>query len=473
MKKSVLLAAMLALSLYASAQVVPLFQESFESGTGNWTLNGGSGTNTWVVNNQYAGGLFGIIVNTPQQPAVITGSPTSNYLHITNGDICSILSICNANFDTGSPSDQTATLNNSISTLNLQNVTFAFYYLCAGDPASAYGSLEYSLDNGTTWTVAGMYNGVSSWTTSSISLPIWDNQPSLRFRFRWQNGSLGSDPAFSVDDVVISAMSAATPAVISLNAIPATSWCFNTLFNTPVHFTSSGTYFAANVYNAELSDATGSFATPLNIGTLATSATGNLTINGIIPAGTPAGSGYRIRVVSTDQPAVSNDNGADLSIHTLPVIDGGPDRTVCAGSSVTLTATGAVQYGWTNSVINASPFTPAATQTYTVTGTDANGCQGTDQVTVTVDPCLGLDNSALTDIRIYPNPVQTDFTLQLPPGETEGLLSITDLSGKVLRNFKVTADMSTYSIGDLPAGSYLLLFKGRQNTFSTGILKYK
>jgi hypothetical protein len=29
-------------------------------------------------------------------------------------------------------------------------------------------------------------------------------------------------------------------------------------------------------------------------------------------------------------------------------------------------------------------FTPNATQTYTVTGTDANGCQGTDQVLVTV-----------------------------------------------------------------------------------------
>jgi len=462
---------MLALSLYTSAQMVPLFQESFESGTGNWTLNGGTGTNAWVVNNQYTGGLFGFIINTPSQPAIITGSPSSNYLHITNGDICSLLSICNANFDTGTPSDQTATLNNNISTLNLQSVTVSFYYICAGD-AMSYGSLEYSLDNGTTWTTASAYSGVTTWTNTSVSLPIWDNQPSLRFRFRWQNGGSGVDPAFSVDDMEISALSAATPPSITLDPIPATSWCFNTLFNTPVHFTSSGTYFPMNVYSAQLSDATGSFASPLNIGTLASSATGNLTINGVIPAGTPAGSGYRIRVVSTDQPAQSNDNGADLTIHTLPVINGGADLIVCAGSPVTLTATGGVQYSWTNSVINASPFTPAATNTYTVTGTDANGCQGTDQVTVTVDPCLGLDNNDPGDIRVFPNPVQISFTLQLPQGETSGSLSITDLSGKALRNFNVTSDMGTYSISDLPAGPYLLLFKGKHNTFSTGILKY-
>ena len=81
MKKTVLAAAILTLSLCSQAQTI-LFQDSFESGTANWTLNGGSGSNSWVVNNIYAGGLFGIIVNTPAQPAGIAGNPASNYLHI-------------------------------------------------------------------------------------------------------------------------------------------------------------------------------------------------------------------------------------------------------------------------------------------------------------------------------------------------------------------------------------------------------
>ena len=295
--------------------------------------------------------------------------------------------------------------------------------------------------------------------------------PSLRFRFRWQNGATGTDPAFSIDDVVIAASAVSTPPSLTLDAIPASSWCFNTLFNTPVHFTSSGTFFASNVYTAELSDASGSFASPLNIGTLATSATGNLTINGIIPAGTAAGSGYRIRVSSSDQPATSNDNGADLTIHTLPVINGGADQTVCAGNPVILTATGGVQYLWTNSVINASPFTPTATATYTVTGTDANGCQGSDQVTVTVDPCLSVEEQTQLQLRIYPNPVSSAFSMQLPAGEQNGTLYLSDLSGKTLKVFNVNSQENLYNIEELPAGSYLLLFRGN-NSFSAGIIKY-
>jgi len=470
MKKTVLAAAILTLSLCSQAQTI-LFQDSFESGTANWTLNGGSGSNSWVVNNIYAGGLFGIIVNTPAQPAGIAGNPASNYLHIVNTDICTFLSICNSNFDTGSPSDQSATITNSISTLGLQNVSVSFYYLSGGAAGTSFGTFEYSADNGSTWTTAGTYTGVNTWTQAQLSLPQWDNMPSLRFRFRWQNGATGTDPAFSIDDVVIAASAVSTPPSLTLDAIPASSWCFNTLFNTPVHFTSSGTFFASNVYTAELSDASGSFASPLNIGTLATSATGNLTINGIIPAGTAAGSGYRIRVSSSDQPATSNDNGADLTIHTLPVINGGADQTVCAGNPVILTATGGVQYLWTNSVINASPFTPTATATYTVTGTDANGCQGSDQVTVTVDPCLSVEEQTQLQLRIYPNPVSSAFSMQLPAGEQNGTLYLSDLSGKTLKVFNVNSQENLYNIEELPAGSYLLLFRGN-NSFSAGIIKY-
>jgi len=37
-------------------------------------------------------------------------------------------------------------------------------------------------------------------------------------------------------------------------------------------------------------------------------------------------------------------------------------------------------------VINGVEFIPSSTDTYTVTGTDGNGCQDTDQITVTVNP---------------------------------------------------------------------------------------
>ena len=74
-----------------------------------------------------------------------------------------------------------------------------------------------------------------------------------------------------------------------------------------------------------------------------------------------------------------------VTVNPTPTIDGGVDQAVCSGTAVTLTASGAVSYSWDNGVTDGIPFTPASTTTYTVTGTDGNGCQGTDMVTVTVN----------------------------------------------------------------------------------------
>jgi hypothetical protein len=75
-----------------------------------------------------------------------------------------------------------------------------------------------------------------------------------------------------------------------------------------------------------------------------------------------------------------------VTVNPLPIINGGVDQTVCAGQTVTLTATGGATYTWAPVVTNGTAFTPAATGTYTVTGTSAAGCINTDQVLVTVNP---------------------------------------------------------------------------------------
>ena len=53
---------------------------------------------------------------------------------------------------------------------------------------------------------------------------------------------------------------------------------------------------------------------------------------------------------------------------------------------VQLSGSGAVTYSWDNNVSDGVSFSPTATGTYTVTGTDANGCSNTDAVDVTVNP---------------------------------------------------------------------------------------
>jgi hypothetical protein len=74
-----------------------------------------------------------------------------------------------------------------------------------------------------------------------------------------------------------------------------------------------------------------------------------------------------------------------ITVNALPTVNAGSDQTVCTGTSVTLSGTGANTYSWNNGVSNGVAFTPGATTSYTVTGTDANGCSNTDQVTVNVN----------------------------------------------------------------------------------------
>ena len=83
----------------------------------------------------------------------------------------------------------------------------------------------------------------------------------------------------------------------------------------------------------------------------------------------------------------------DLTVNALTTLDGGADITVCEGDSVVLSGSGAQSYAWNNSVTDGTYFTPTVgTTTYTVTGTDANGCSDTDDVAVTVSstPVLTL-----------------------------------------------------------------------------------
>lgn len=88
--------------------------------------------------------------------------------------------------------------------------------------------------------------------------------------------------------------------------------CAGSAFSIP--YTATGTYSAPNIFTAQLSDSSGSFASPVDIGTLASTTSGN--ISATIPLTALAGSSYRIRVVSSDPPITGTDNGSDLSIET-------------------------------------------------------------------------------------------------------------------------------------------------------------
>lgn len=99
-----------------------------------------------------------------------------------------------------------------------------------------------------------------------------------------------------------------------------------------------------------------------------------------------AGGDYSITLIAGNVNGESAPVTHTFVIKSLPVVSGGSSVQVCAGEFVTLSGSGAISYTWTGGALNGVPFPPSTTNVYTVTGVDADGCEGTATVPVTVNP---------------------------------------------------------------------------------------
>ncbi|MFH2141432.1 MAG: gliding motility-associated C-terminal domain-containing protein [Bacteroidota bacterium] len=76
-----------------------------------------------------------------------------------------------------------------------------------------------------------------------------------------------------------------------------------------------------------------------------------------------------------------------IIVNPLPIVYAGADQNVCAGDTVTLNVSAGVLYNWSNGANTSSiTISPTSTTTYYVTVTDVNGCTGSDNVIVTINP---------------------------------------------------------------------------------------
>ncbi|MDO7876857.1 CARDB domain-containing protein [Hymenobacter sp. ASUV-10] len=196
--------------------------------------------------------------------------------------------------------------------------------------------------------------------------------------------TLGGCSFSSFVDVTVQA---ATAPLLSLTAF-AGPLCPATAF--AMTFNVAGVGFAAgNTITAQLSDASGSFASPMAIGTVAFSGLGNGTISGTLPAATAGTSGYRIRLVGSNPAATSNTNGSDLTVTAPPAVTLAALAPVCINSAA-FTLTGGSPAGGTYRVDGtvAGSFNPAAagvgTYTITYTYTAGTSCSATATRTLEV-----------------------------------------------------------------------------------------
>ncbi|NOQ74196.1 MAG: PKD domain-containing protein [Crocinitomix sp.] len=102
-------------------------------------------------------------------------------------------------------------------------------------------------------------------------------------------------------------------------------------------------------------------------------------------------------VTGTNLAGCSNTDDVLVTVNLLPPVDAGLDLIACIGYDITLTGTGAGVggiYDWSGGVVDGVAFSPGATATYTLTGTDEFGCVNTDDVEVIVHDLPIIDAGA-------------------------------------------------------------------------------
>jgi len=195
-----------------------------------------------------------------------------------------------------------------------------------------------------------------------------------------------------------------------------------------IRFEASGTYNNDNVFTAELSDASGSFASPTVIGSVP--GPGNDIppfIFGLISA--PAGSGYRIRVVSSSPAVIGSDNGSDLVIQNdvapgIPSVSINGPTDFCYGSATTfLTSSAPTGNLWYPGGTNTNPFIGVVSSgCYYTLLTAPNGC-----TTSSVPVCINVNTPIFTFLAYSKNDsivTTADTTVTICEGDSAQLAII-------------------------------------------------
>ena len=401
--------------------------------------NFNSGTNSWTMTNTSTGGTPANAAWTLQPNGYITGCSGDNTaLHSNDNSQFYFSNSCAQ----GTGGTTHTTLQSPVmSTVGFTTLSLDFYhyfYFFAG----ATGKVDVST-NGSTWTTLATYTATQgSWATfahPTINLNTYIGNPTFYIRFKY-------DAPWSwywaIDNVTISGTassplswtgpsgftSALQNPVIS-NITPANAGTYIVTYTNPITLCSASNSVTVSVNSLPTITVTPSSAAICIGNSTSLTASGAVTYNWSPSTGLSATSGATVTasplttttytVTGTDANGCINTATVNVTVNSLPTITVTPASvTICNGSSTLLTASGAVTYNWSPAIglsgtigaaVTADPVTAT---TYTVTGTDANGCNNTATVAITVNPtpvttgvaiCQGGSAGSLTSSSVCPN----------------------------------------------------------------------
>ncbi|MCF6341971.1 MAG: GEVED domain-containing protein [Bacteroidales bacterium] len=177
-------------------------------------------------------------------------------------------------------------------------------------------------------------------------------------------------------------------------------------------------------------------------------------------------------VVVTNENNCSDSDTVRITFATFPLVDLGDDTTFCQDQSYILDAGNpGSTYLWSSGetsqtiVVDTSKY-GYGTETFSVVVTNQFGCEGTDEASVEILNCTGIDEFIRTvSVKLFPNPSGGIFTLELKsPENLQVTIKVMSVSGTLVYEKEGVEINGTYSgridLSGLSPGVYAVFVVG-------------
>ncbi|MCB2409139.1 T9SS type A sorting domain-containing protein [Hymenobacter lucidus] len=249
----------------------------------------------------------------------------------------------------------------------------------------------------------------------------------LRWSYVGSGGSTNGQ-GLGLDNLVLTPTLSGNPVTptITTGTVTGSPFCVTatTGSSLSVPFTSTGGL--SGTFAVQLSSATGTFPAALTAGLIGQGSTSPIAAT--LPAGTSAGTGYRVRVVHAASSTAGTSNTANLTVTTPPATNAvsvtptGSQAvtTTSTGATLTATSTAASTFVWAYSTNAAGPFTTAisgaTSASYQLRGADFGGAGTYYLVARATSTCGSIvgTSAPITVSVTAPPPVLTITPLTVP-----------------------------------------------------------
>jgi hypothetical protein len=185
---------------------------------------------------------------------------------------------------------------------------------------------------------------------------------------------------------------------------------------------------------------------------------------------------HSITYTYTNMYGCANSETQSVNVHANPVVDLGPDTTICINHVIVLDAgSGFASYLWSTGETTQTITVDAANYTagwhyFDVTVTNANNCEASDRIRVIMLPCTGIEEAGEAQlVDVYPNPSNGQFNLRIINGESQYDMSVyNDLGQLILREVIETGSQAIFNhevnMLSQPTGLYMIRLTSEHRT---------